>query len=53
MFPYTDIYIYINIIVLVVFMFLCYDIITVCDNQWFKNNENEKTNQNHYVIHTC
>ena len=30
-------------------MFLCYDIITVCDNQWFKNNENEKTNQN--IIH--
>ena len=64
MFPYT--YIYINVLVnivciyiyqyylvLVIHMFLCYDIITVCDDQWFKSNENEKIIQNHYIIHTC
>ena len=46
-------YIYISILlVLVICVFLCYDIITVCDNQWFKSNENMK-NQNHYIIHAC
>ena len=33
----VSIYVYISILlVLVICMFLCHDIITVCDNQWLK-----------------